>query len=348
MQWMLYGATGYTGRLVIEEALKHGHKPLIAGRNPDKLQALANLYDLDFVAFTLDDVATVTEAISNVDVVYHAAGPFIETSDVMIRACLATKTHYLDITGELPVFEKTFSYDDAARKNGIALVSGAGFDVVPTDCLVAHVAEQVPAATHLEIGLNAFSGTSAGTAKSMFGMLDMSGAIRREGVLVNKMPGSISKMIPLSSGKQRGIAIPWGDLSTAYHSTGIPNITAYMVMPTAALMLTRFSVLFLPLMKLGFVQDQLRGFMDSTLKGPDKQTRDTQRTFIWAKATDAHGFSAESWLETVEVYRYTAEIAIHAVEQIFDKHPIGALSPAQAFGKDFALLVEGTRRLDSL
>ncbi|MEO1644032.1 MAG: NAD(P)H-binding protein, partial [Chloroflexota bacterium] len=111
MAWMIYGATGYTGQLVVAEAVARGHRPLLAGRNPEKLATLADTYDLDFVAFQLNDPTVIAEAIADMDVVYHAAGPFVYTSEPMIRACLATHTHYLDITGEIDVFEQTFRYD---------------------------------------------------------------------------------------------------------------------------------------------------------------------------------------------------------------------------------------------
>src|SRR5687768_15065969 len=153
MDWMIYGATGYTGALLVEEAVRRGHKPILAGRNPDKLEVLADTYNLEYMAFRLDDVSIIAEAIAEMELVFHAAGPFIYSSEPMVRACLATKTNYLDITGEIEVFERNFSYDDTARKNGIALISGAGFDVVPSDCLAVQVAQQVRGASLLETAI---------------------------------------------------------------------------------------------------------------------------------------------------------------------------------------------------
>ncbi|MGB1286792.1 MAG: saccharopine dehydrogenase family protein, partial [Aggregatilineales bacterium] len=236
LNWMIYGATGYTGVLVAEEAVKHGHRPILAGRNEEKLRPLATRLDLEYRAFGLDDVQQVGEAIADMAIVYHAAGPFVHTALPMIKACLATKTHYLDITGELNVFEQSFSYDEAASKNGIVIISGVGFDVVPTDCMARYVAEQVPNATHLEIALAGFTGVSAGTSKSFLEMMPNGTKARRNGQL-ETVPAGKNTRVSFPFGKSAALAIPWGDLSTGYRTTQIPNITTYMAMPGVAVTL---------------------------------------------------------------------------------------------------------------
>jgi short subunit dehydrogenase-like uncharacterized protein len=152
-RWMLYGATGYTGQLIAAEAVRRGHRPILAGRSAEKLAPLAELHKLEYVAFSLDDLTSIARAITNggVDLVLHAAGPFVRTAEPMLRACVVTQTNYLDITGEYPVFESTFSYGQSAQK--VAFISGVGFDVVPSDCLAAYTAAKVPNATQLEIAI---------------------------------------------------------------------------------------------------------------------------------------------------------------------------------------------------
>ncbi|MCB9454253.1 MAG: saccharopine dehydrogenase NADP-binding domain-containing protein, partial [Anaerolineaceae bacterium] len=150
-QWMLYGATGYSGRLLAEEAIRRGHQPLLAGRSEEKLQPLAESLGLEYRAVPLDDAEALTRAVSRVALVLHAAGPFMQTSPPMLAACLSAGTHYLDITGEIPVLRNIFTFDEAARERGIALISGVGFDVIPTDCLSRYVADQVSGATTLEL-----------------------------------------------------------------------------------------------------------------------------------------------------------------------------------------------------
>lgn len=348
MQWMIYGATGYTGQLVVEEAIRRGHKPIIAGRNPEKLEALAARYDLDFMAFHLDDVSVIAEAIADMDIVYHAAGPFIHTSEPMRRACLATGTTYLDITGEIEIFERTFSFDDAARKNGVALISGVGFDVVPSDCMAAYVAQKVPGATHLETGIVGFSGASAGTTNSALEMMPGRWYGRRDGKLIDVPFAERSTTLTLPDGRKRhAVSVPWGDLAVAYRSTGIPNITSYMEMHPLVAGLGRIGhPVGRVLMKSKTLRKVAMALIDRVVDGPSEAIRTTSKSYIWAKATGQGGITAEAWLETLEPYQLTAKVAVLAVERAAELELVGALTPSQAFGADFVLQVEGTRRID--
>lgn len=349
MQWMIYGATGYTGRLVLEAALKQGHRPIIAGRNVDKLQDLSEEFDLDYVAFRLEDMSTIGEAIGDMDLVYHAAGPFVDTSDLMIRACLASSTHYLDITGEISVFENTFKYDEIARKNGIALISGVGFDVVPSDCLAVYVAGQISGANQLETGILGFDELSIGTSKSFLELLATSSVTREHGQLLPQRLGAKARKISFPTGTYRAISIPWGDLSTAYRSTGIPNITTYFVLSPAIMALSQVtSSLGALLFKPRFMRQLAGGVLERLMNNPNEQRLAAGRSYLWARASNASGQVAEAWLETFEPYRFTAEIAVKAVERTLELKPFGALTPAQAFGTDFVLELSSSKRWDSL
>lgn len=350
MEWMIYGATGYTGQLVVAAALARGHRPLLAGRNVEKLEALAEETGLEYAAFHLDDVATIGEAIADMDVVYHAAGPFVRTSEPMIRACLATRTHYLDITGEIPVFEQTFSYDQIARQNGIALISGVGFDVIPTDCLGMYVAQQVANPTQLEIAFAGFENFSAGTMKSVLSMLPAGGYMRRDGTLYQGGFGSETRQVTFNNEQDHTtLLIPWGDAATSYRSTAIPNITTYMGMPGGMIALTRA---LLPLARLLLQSSALRQLteqvIDRTMSGPATNARDASRTHLWAQVTNEMGHTAQAWLETSEPYTFTAQVAPLVVERTLELQPLGALTPAQAFGADFVLEVADTHRYDTL
>lgn len=349
--WLLYGAYGYTGRLLAEEAIKRGHKPILAGRDAQKTAVLAQQLNLDHIALDLNDSEKLHQVVAEVDLVLHAAGPFIHTSEPMVQACLAGQTHYLDITGEIPVFENTLSYDAHAREQGIALVSGVGFDIVPTDCLGSYVAAQLPGATHLEIAFMGLSRASSGTAKTMLAMLpDMpqAGLVRRNGRLSPQPFGAGQKDVLFSNGRTLTVVpIPWGDLATAQLSTGIPNVTAYMAIPLPPG--TRLlSPLFQRLMKVGLVRRASEKLVDWVISGPDEEMRQTARSYLWACATDEAGNKREAWLESLEAYRLTAVAGILAVEKTLTNHPVGALSPSLAFGADFVLEIEGTRRIDAL
>ncbi len=349
IRWMIYGANGYTGRLVTEVAIRRGHRPVLAGRSPDAIIPLAEELGLEYAVFQLDDVNTIAEATADLDLFYHAAGPFIYTSDPVLRACLATGTHYLDITGEIPVLQNTLTYDDTARKNGVALVSGAGFDVIPTDCLARYVASQLPSVDTLELGVHTASGASAGTVRTGLEMARAGTKVRRHGQLQSIPTGSGATTIRLTNGLHHAMPIPWGDLVTAHRSTGASNISVYMAVPENTIRLAAY--LAPPtafVLRSRLVRAGLGQLVDWLVHGPDAQSRATLRSAIWARATSPEGQVAEAWLDTCEAYRFTAEAAVLAVEQLMATQPAGALTPSLAFGADFVLGVCDTQRLDAL
>jgi short subunit dehydrogenase-like uncharacterized protein len=349
-QWMLYGAYGYTGILVANEAIKRGHRPILGGRSAEKLKPLAESLGLDYLAVGLDDVNLLAEKIQGIELVFHAAGPFVHTSDPMIRACLKAKVNYTDITGEVPVFENTFSYDEQAKAQGIVLMSGIGFDVIPTDCMAVYITQKTPNAVELEIAIEAIDVPSAGTTKSSIEMLAKGGLVRREGKLVPYRLGRGIKKIVFSHGKTRlAITAPWGDLVTAYRSTGIPHITTYMKQSPAFAQSVRFVG---PAMQYGLKIKPIRHFaqnvVGSVVKGANEIERGQMRSYVWVCAKDAQGNRHEAWLETIEGYDFTAVAGIRAVERLLELRPNGALTPAQVFGADFVLEIENTQRFDAL
>ena len=349
--WMLYGAYGFTGRLLVDEALRRGHRPLLAGRDGTRLAALAKPHGLEWLAIDLEETKRLAAAVEQFDLVFHAAGPFAQTSEPVVRACLAGQTHYLDITGELPVYENTFRHHDEAVARGIALLSGVGYDIIPSDCLAAYVAARLPGATHLETAIHALARVSSGTVKSglvNFRQLPGGSAIRRDGRLVARPLGSDTRTVRFSDGRERTVtAFPWGDLVTAYHTTGIPNITSYLALPSVP----GFSLL----SRVGMAALRLPGARALAERaapvfftGPDEQEQRTGRTYLWARAADEAGHAIEAWLETGETYRFTALAGVRAVERVLDGIPSGALTPAKAFGVDFVLEIDGVKRYDAL
>lgn len=352
-EWMLYGATGYTGKLLIEEAVSRGHKPIIAGRSAAKLQPLAEQYGVEFAAFSLDDHQKIVRAISDVKLVLHAAGPFVQTSAPMLDACLQVGAHYLDITGEISVFENTFAHDQAAQDRGILLISGVGFDVVPTDCLIQYVADQLPDATWLEVALNALSadknssGVTAGTLKSGLGMIAKGNLVRRNGELVFTDFGTDTKTFRFPQGERMATAFPWGDLSTGYRTTGIPNITTYLTFPRSQIdFLRRFGHLTRRLLAVDAIRYWAERQIDARIEGPTEKQRREGRSYLYARVGNASDESIEGWLETAESYHFTAKSALLSVERVLAGSYHGALSPASAFGADFVLEVPGTKRFD--
>ncbi|WP_426734147.1 saccharopine dehydrogenase family protein [Myxococcus faecalis] len=348
-RWLLYGASGYTGRLIAEEAVRRGHRPVLSGRSREKLAPLAELLGLEVRPASLDDPRQLAAAMDGLPLVLHAAGPFVHTSEPMRLACLAAGTHYLDITGEVPVFEGSFRHDADAKARGVSFMSGVGFDVVPTDCLARYVGEQVPGATELDIAIAAVSQASAGTTKSALIQIPEGGKVRRNGQLEPYPMGHGARRVRFSDRERSVMPIPWGDLSTAFHTTGIPNITTYMAFPANSARVLRWTHPILRrALKLGPIRDGLMKLVDARVKGPGADLRTSSRSYVWAQARAPDGRAAQAWLEVAEGYLFTARSSVLAVEELLAQPTPGALTPAGAFGADFVLRVEGSRRFDAL
>ena len=208
--FLIYGANGYTGELVTRFASERGLKPILAGRNAEKIEALAKQFEMPFRVFSLEDVAKTDEALSEVEFVLHCAGPFSITSAPMVEACLRNKKHYLDITGEIAVFEAMAQLDKRAKDAGIMIMSGVGFDVVPSDCLAKHLKNRLPSATHLTLAFYGLGKISHGTQATMTMNVGKGGAIRQNGEIVSVPAAYKTREIDFGEIKKTGVTIPWG------------------------------------------------------------------------------------------------------------------------------------------
>ena len=128
--WLIYGANGYTGTLIAQEAVSRGLRPVLAGRS-QAVAEMATRLGLPHRVLGLDDAAAVREGLAGMTAVLHCAGPFAHTYRAVADACLAGHVHYLDVTGETGVFEGLAALDAAARAATVMLLPGVGFDVVP-------------------------------------------------------------------------------------------------------------------------------------------------------------------------------------------------------------------------
>jgi short subunit dehydrogenase-like uncharacterized protein len=352
MSWALYGAYGYTGELIAEEALRRGHRPLLLGRDEAKLSALGRRLGLEWKAVALTDPAALRAALSGQRAVVHAAGPFLVTSRPMVDACLAVGAHYLDITGELDVFTAVFARDQEARRAEVALVPGVGLDVVPTDCLAAWVAKQVERPQELFIALKVVGRASGGTLKSALGF--SGGRVRRAGVLEPWALGRGATRVRFSSHEAWVLPAPLADLESAFHSTGIPHITTAFAVPARLARLAQVAWPASPLLiELGrrLVQTPpVRARLDAKLSargGPGVEQRAQGRISVWAQVK-GDGATAQGWLEGPDGYAFTAPATVLSVQRLLEGKVSGALSPAMAFGPDFVLEVPGVQRFAHL
>ena len=331
---MLYGANGYTGELIAREAVRRGHRPVLAGRSRDAIEKLADELECDGRVFDLD-----RPDLSGVKLVLHCAGPFIQTSKPMVDACLDAKVHYLDITGEIGVFESILARSDEATKRGVTLLPGAGFDVVPTDCLASMLAEGMPDATHLALAFYP-KGTSLsrGTTKTMLESIGEGGAIRENGKIVRVPMAYDVREVPFSVGTRTAMTIPWGDVATAYHTTGIPNIRVYIATHAKTVKRMRLMRPLLPIAGLKPVRRLLQKFANRR-SGPDAQVRANARMYLWGEVRNASGATRSMTMTTPEGYAFTIVSALNAVERVLESTRPGAFTPAKLLGADFVATV---------
>jgi len=345
--FLLYGANGYTGALIAREAVARGRQPVLAGRNAAALAALARELGLEHCVFTLDNPAEVEKGIRGLAIVLHCAGPFAHTFRPMADACLRTGIHYLDITGEVAVFESLAARDAEARAAGVMLLPGVGFDVVPSDCLAAHLKRRLPSATRLALGFAALGRVSRGTATTMVENVHKGGLVRQEGNLRQVPAAWKTRVIDFGTGPVRAMTIPWGDVSTAYHSTGIPNIEVYVAAPAGVRLAARASRYLGWLLGSGFVQGLLKRRICAGAPGPTEEERARGKSFLWGEAVDDAGQRVVSRLNGPEGYTLTVRAALAVVERVLGgEAPPGFQTPSRAYGPDFDLGLEGVTRAD--
>ncbi|MET0593089.1 MAG: saccharopine dehydrogenase NADP-binding domain-containing protein [Polyangiaceae bacterium] len=333
-RWLLYGANGYTGRLIAREAIARGMRPTLGGRSRAAIEGLGAELDCETLVASLegDDLASLLKGF---DVVLNSAGPFSRTCRPMLDACLAARCHYLDVSGELDVMAATYERHRDATEARIAIVPAVGFNVVPMDCLAAKLAGQCDRAIRLELGFEGYE-LSGGTAKTYLEGIASGTARRVGGTLVRSPLAWELYTIPFKLGLRLALPVPYGELVSSYRATGIPDIAIYMVPPPSLVTLLKYGPRFAPLFRFGWVQRVADRFAERRFKGPDEATMRTGRTQIWGRVTDANGVQHEGYLETPEPYRLSAMAAVAAVARLLkDKVPAGAWTPAQAFGVGF-------------
>jgi short subunit dehydrogenase-like uncharacterized protein len=332
----IYGAYGYTGKLIVDVAVKKGLKPLLGGRNARKLADLAKEHSLEYVVFDVANTEEWDKLLPDIDLVLNCAGPFGLTVEYVVPACLRHRSHYLDITGEIDVFSYIASLNKEAISAGVVLMPGVGFDIVPTDCLSAKLKEKLPDGTHLELAFQGNSGISRGTALSMARRYHEGGMIRENSKLINVPIAYEVRDIDFGGKKRLCITIPWGDVYTAYFTTGIGNIKVY----TGVTKKTLNSLLSFKKLKwaarTAVVQWMMKSIIKKRVKGPSLEKRSTYTTYLWGKITNDAGKSVTMEMQTMESYQLTAYTAIEATKIVLDGAvESGYKTPAGAFGSSF-------------
>ncbi len=345
--FLIYGASGYTGGLAAEHAVEIGLRPVLAGRNRERLQPLADRLRLESRVFGLESPLGVREGIRGVSAVLHTAGPFSATSRPMADACVQARVHYLDITGEIDVFEALAERDREAQAAGVMLLPGAGFDVVPSDCLATHVKRRLPGATRLRLSIGGLGGITRGTAKTMVEAAARGTRVRRGGRIV-ELRRAPRATADFGAGPRQTIGVAWGDVSTAWHSTQIPDIEVFFETSPMLALAAATPAFARPLLATGFSQRLLKRQIEKRMPpGPTPEERARSHSVIVAEAWNEAGAHVVSRLETAEPYTLTSRTAVEIARRASVGEVLaGYQTPSAAYGPDFILSFNGTTRKD--
>ncbi len=345
---LVYGSYGYTGQLIVEHAVQEGVDMILAGRDEKRLREQAEKFNLPYRAFAVEETAKLDAALQEVDAVLHCAGPFVLTFKAMAEACIRNKKHYVDISGEIEEFEALALMDDEAKRAGVMLLPGGGFDVVPSDCLIAYTSSKLPGANDLKLYIKSIgSGVSRGTARSGVENSHRAGRIRREGKIVSVPNLYDSKEVDFGRGPTRLVTMGWGDVSTAYYSTGIPNVTVYMGFPKVMISMMKFTKIAGPLLYTRTARNFIKWLIGIFFApGPSREKNKTGFSLLIAEVTDGTK-TVRAKLRTPEAYYLTALTSVEIMKRILsnDLKP-GFQTPSNVYGADFILQFAGVQRDD--
>lgn len=344
--FLLYGANGYTGVLIAKYAAQYGLQPILAGRREEAIRPLAEELKLPFKIIDINDAPQLQAALQEVELVIHAAGPFSATAKQMIEACLQTGTHYLDINGDISVFEMIKQYDTKAKEKNIMLLPGVGFDVVPTDCMALQLKNKLPDATHLKLAFAAVGGgVSHGTAMTIVNKLGEGGAARENGKIVRKPLGKKGMWVDFGEKKLFAMSIPWGDVATAYFTTGIPNIETYTTVKPKVYRMLKLQGLFNWLLRTEWVKNIIRKKIKKRPAGPDDTMRSKAKSLIWGEATNKEGKVVTGHFICADGYTLTALSSLIISKKVLSTNfKPGYQTPASCYGEDLVMEIPGTVR----
>jgi short subunit dehydrogenase-like uncharacterized protein len=339
---LIYGANGYTGELIAEAAARRGMKPVLGGRNRDALESLSQRLKLTRRVFELNDPAEVSRNLDGIELVLNCAGPFVHTCEPLLEACLQHKAHYLDITGEIDVFALCHHAHNRARHEGVVVAPGVGFDVVPTDCLAAMLKQRLPDADELVLAFEAGGGPSPGTARTSIAGLAKGGRVRRNGELADVPLAWKVREFERDGVRRSAMTIPWGDVYTAYVSTGIPNVETYMAVSPKTISRMRWLRYAQPLLRIDALRKVLEDRAVAPARGPDAERRRATGCYVWGEARNANGREAKLALKTPNGYTLTVDAALGIVSHVLDAKPAGGFyTPSQLVGAEYVLKLPG-------
>jgi len=344
--FLLYGANGYTGELIARYSHQYNLQPILAGRRKEVIEPLANKLNFPYRIFDLNDTAVLNTVLKEVKAVIHAAGPFQFTAMKIIEACLQTGVHYIDINGDIAVFEMIKRYDAAAKKAGIMLLPGAGFDVVPTDCVALQLKKRLPDAVALKLAFATINGgLSHGTASTMITRLGEKGAVRKDGKIIRRPLGENGMWVDFGVKKLFVMSIPWGDISTAYSTTGIPDIETYTGISKNVYNILKLQPLFNWMLRTKFIRKFIQNKINLRPAGPNDEQRSKATSLVWGQARNAKGETATVRLSGPEGYTLTTHATLIIVQKVLNGNfSPGYQTPANAYGENLVMEIPGMQK----
>jgi short subunit dehydrogenase-like uncharacterized protein len=310
---LIYGATGHTGTLICNEAARRGINFEIAGRSEDKLSELAAQLNVPYHVFQVQETAGWEAALKGKTALLNIAGPFSETAEWAMEACIKFKVHYFDITAEVDIYRLTESKDEAAKAAGIMLLSGAGL-FASYDPLVLHTVKRVENPVAIRAAFKYSGGFTPGSIASSANIVN-AGILVRKGGEIKKLNGSVPAVFDFGNRPEECFPTPLGGVILCYKSTGIPDIEEYfqMALPAASGEAATVGI----------------------SKTPDTDESSEERSKIVAEVTGENGEVVRSMIDMPSGYMPTVTSSIAIVSRALDgSYKTGFQSPASAYGEE--------------
>ena len=350
---LLYGATGYSGRLIAAEARRRysdsrdvtidRHQVVLGGRDGAELADMTRTLELDHLVFTLDDRERVLSALRGFDVVINAAGPFARTASRLMRAAIEVGIPYVDINGEVDVYRALDDLSRIALHRGVTIVSGSGFTATVSDMMLESALSTVrPSdARTVWIAFSAMRHFSRGSLHAMLRSVRERVLVVREGKVVHVPVGRLERMFDFGQDKQQhdgtqrpnddsrrprpariASAINTIDTLTASRTARRKqaesiSIESYAEMSATVRLGYQIGALSAPLLQIPLVQ-RLNHFQIAQLPdGPSAEDRTETRQKVLLQIESPLRTTLVDWrLTTPDAYDFTARSALAVAEKV--------------------------------
>ena len=333
---MIYGATGFSGGALASRLAGAGHDLLVAGRHQGRVRGLAQSLGVSHRTFSLGDPVEVQRGLAGVEVLVNAAGPFQATARPLIEGCLRAGTHYLDFSGEWPVFAMAQHLGPAALAAGVMVMPGVGFSIVVSDCLMARAARQVPEATLLRVAGSQPALMSRGSVRSVLGLITGSVLVRRDGVLHQLPVGRRRARFNYGAGLRDSIAASLPEVITGQQTTGVANIEVYLEAPMAFELACRAGAVAADLLGERTLRDTLAPLSAGWPERPSPAAQQRAFNSVVVEAVDPWRRVTRFGIFTGDGYGVTTTTAHAIVERVLaGQRPPGFQTPAGVYGADF-------------